>query len=125
MIDEIKPPEDSDSLAPTLRPKAKMPSLSSRPTIPIKIHKLKKPWYNIYFILKVLIIFFICEVAFIYYKYKTRIIPKPTITYNVPTVIIPPDIKIQIPSAVPIEIPTLKHTPKQNYTTNKIKDYGI
>lgn len=94
MTDIIKPPEDSDSLAPTLRPKPKMPSLSSRPTIPIqnKTKVIKEPWYrrHMHIILIGMIIFLICESVFIVYKYKTRVIDISPVTYNIPAIIVPP-----------------------------------
>jgi hypothetical protein len=129
MTNEIKPQEDEASMAQTLRPRPRMQSLSSRPTNPIIFPK--KTWFqrNLRFIIIGLVVFLFCEITFVIYKTKSKNVVKPVVIYNLPTVIIPPDIIQPIPTnSTQITTDKSISPPKIIYkpiVKSKDKDYGI
>jgi|ERR1700748_357753 len=127
--------EDAESSAQTLKPKAT--AFSQRPTIPIltNINKIRIPWYRrfMHLIIIILVLMLICEIIFIAHNAKSKNIPTPSVTYNIPAIIEPPEQTIIVTPVLSSDIPDPKPSSSvnqikpiiKNIIKNKDKDYGI
>lgn len=127
--------DDNESLAQTLRPK--VTAFSQRPTIPIptNIKKPHIPWYRQYlhYIIIILTLVLVCEIIFIAHNVKSKNIPAPTVTYNIPAIIelpeqttpiVTPSINLLEPK--PVASAQIFNKPIiKNVVKSKDKDYGI
>lgn len=127
--------EDESSVAQTLKP---LPSFSQRPTLPIptNIEKPHIPWYRQYlhYIIIILTLILICEIIFIAHNVKSKNIPAPSVTYNIPPILVPPE-QTTGPTVTPsINLPEPKPSTSvqifnksiiKNVVKSKDKDYGI
>ena len=128
--------ETSESIAQTIKPQPISSSFSQRPTLPIT-KTINKPVKsntrrNLHYLIVCLVLFIIVEFIFGLHNAKSKDIANPSVTYNIPPIIIPPDSIPDAASSININVPkppasidqAIKPMPKY-MIKSKDKDYGI